>query len=177
MDPVERINKLRKEYERALDAAEARRTAYHEAVLDLIDSGGKPLQEFASELGLSHEHVHRIVRGRPPLRRYLARTAAVVGGVLVLVAATLGGLWLAKAPPFVPTVRVPRVLKLPQAAATKRLREAGLKVRIVYLRRNLPRALYHLVLGVSDAPPQRIAKGSTVTLYVVIPRHAARPSG
>jgi DNA-directed RNA polymerase specialized sigma24 family protein len=54
--------KLREEYDRALDAAEARRVAYHEAVLDLYHSG-TPLREIAKELGLSHQRVHQIVSG------------------------------------------------------------------------------------------------------------------
>ena len=33
MDPLEQVKKLREEYERALDAAESHRSAYHEAVI------------------------------------------------------------------------------------------------------------------------------------------------
>jgi hypothetical protein len=172
VDPIEHVKKLREDYERALDAAESKRTAYHEAMLDLIDRGGPSLQEFAKELGLAHQQVHEIVRRQPPRGRHLARTAVAVGGVLVLVAATLAGLRLAHAPPFVVTVRVPRVLNLTEAAATKRIKKAGLEARIVNLRRDVPRSLSHHVLGVSNAPSERVAKGSTVTLYVVI----ARPS-
>src|SRR5438067_11973680 len=101
MDTLEQVKKLREEYERALDAAESRRVAYHEAVLDLYRSG-TPLREIASELGLSHQRVHQIVSGEPPRRRRLPRAAGAIGGVLVLVSATFGALWLAKAPLFAP---------------------------------------------------------------------------
>jgi hypothetical protein len=170
VDPADRVKKLRDEYERALDAAESKRAAYHNAVLELIERGGPSVRELANELGLSREHVHEIVKRKPPHRRHVVRTAAIVGGVLLLVAATLGGLRLAHAPPFVQFVRVPRVLNLPQALATRRVREAGLAARVLYLRRSVPRSLSHYVLGVSNAANERVAKGSTVTLYVVIPR-------
>jgi hypothetical protein len=99
MDPVERAKKLREEYERALDAAESRRIAYHEAVLDLHRSG-TPLREIAKELGLSHQRVHQMVSGETPHRRKLPRAAGGIAGALVLVAATVLALWLAKATPF-----------------------------------------------------------------------------
>lgn len=177
MDPAEHVRKLRKDYERALDAAESRRVAYHEAVLDLIDRGGPPLREFAEELGLSHERVHEIV-SRPPRRRRrsLGRALGAVGAVFVLLAATLGGLWLVQAPPFVPSVQVPRVLQMREATAVGRVKEAGLHPRVVYLRRNIPLSLSHYVLGVSNAPSERIAKGSTITLYVAIANGVASPS-
>jgi DNA-directed RNA polymerase specialized sigma24 family protein len=76
MDPLDQAKKLREEYERALDAAESRRAAYHEAVLELHRSG-KPLREIAKELGLSHQRVHQIVSGESPRRRNLGRVAAV----------------------------------------------------------------------------------------------------
>lgn len=100
MDPLEQAKKLREEYERALDAAESRRTAYHQAVLDLHRSG-TPLREIAKELGLSHQRVHQMVSGDTPRPKKLPRAAGGVAGVLVLVAATFGALWLAKAAPFV----------------------------------------------------------------------------
>jgi hypothetical protein len=107
MDPLDQIKKLREDYERALDAAESHRVAYHEAVLDLYRSG-TPLREIAKELGLSHQRVHQIVSGEPPRRRSLGRAAGGgIAGVLVLIAATFGALRIAHAPPFVQTVRVP----------------------------------------------------------------------
>lgn len=174
MDPVERVKKLRKDYERALDAAESRRVAYHEAVLDLIDRGGPSLREFAEELGLEHQEVHRIVRAERPRRHNLVRVAGVVGGLLLFVAATLGALRLAQAPPFVPTVQVPRMLHMRETAAIRRARAAGLRPRVVYARRDLPHSLYHHVLGVSKSPGERVSKGSTITLYVAISRPTAK---
>jgi hypothetical protein len=174
VDPVERVKKLRKDYERALDAAESRRVAYHEAVLGLIDRGGPSLREFAAELGLAHEEVHQIVRAERPRRHYLLRVAGVVGGLLVLCAATVGGLRLVHAPPFVQTVQVPPMLHMRETAAIRRARAAGLRPRVVYARRDLPHALYHHVLGVSRAPGQRVEKGSTITLYVAISRSTAK---
>jgi hypothetical protein len=106
MDPLEQAKKLREEYERALDAAESRRTAYHQAVLDLHRSG-TPLREIAKELGLSHQRVHQMVSGDTPRPRKLPRAAGGIAGVLVLIAATFGALRIAHAPPFVQTVRVP----------------------------------------------------------------------
>jgi len=100
MDQVEHVKKLREEYERALDAAESRRSAYHEAVLELYQ-GGVPLREIAKELGLSHQRVHQIVSGEPPRRSKLPRAAGGAAGVvLLLAAATFGALRLAHAPPF-----------------------------------------------------------------------------
>jgi hypothetical protein len=101
MDPLEQAKKLREEYERALDAAESRRTAYHQAVLDLHRSG-TPLREIAKELGLSHQRVHQMVSGDAPRPRKLSRAAGGIAGVglLVTVAATFGALWLANAAPF-----------------------------------------------------------------------------
>jgi hypothetical protein len=106
MDPLDQIKKLREEYERALDAAESHRVAYHEAVLDLYRSG-TPLREIAKELGLSHQRVHQIVSSAPPRRRNLGRAAGGIAGILVLIAATFGALRIAHAPPFVQTSRVP----------------------------------------------------------------------
>jgi PASTA domain len=173
VDPVQRVSKLRKDYERALDAAESRRVAYHEAVADLLEHGGPHLRELAEELGLLDHAApaQPIVHRKPPRRRNLARAAGGVLVVLVLVAATLGGLRLAKAPPFVPSVRVPRVLGMSEAAAIRRLRDAGLNARIVSFRRDIPRSLSHHVLGASSAPGDRLTKGSTVTLDVAISTH------
>ena len=93
MDPLEQAKKLREEYERALDAAESRRAAYHAAVLELHRSG-KPLREIAKELGLSHQRVHQIVSGEPPKRRSLGRVAGGIGGALVLIAAIVSAVWI-----------------------------------------------------------------------------------
>jgi hypothetical protein len=170
VDPLERVKKLRKEYEQALNAAESRRVAYHEAVLELIDRGGPHLRERAEELGLLDHPAQQTVTKKSPRRRNAARAVGVVGGLLVLVVLTIGALRVAQAPPFVPYVRVPRVLEMPEAAATRRVRDAGLNTRIIILRRSIPRSLAHHVLGVSSAAGERLAKGSTVTLYVVVPR-------
>jgi hypothetical protein len=106
MSSMDQIKKLREEYERALDAADSHRVAYHEAVLELYRSG-TPLREIAKELGLSHQRVHQIVSGEPPRRRHLGRAAGGLAGVLLLIAATFGALRIAHAPPFAETVRVP----------------------------------------------------------------------
>jgi len=104
VDSLEQVKKLREEYERALDAAESRRVAYHQAVLDLYHSG-TPLREIAKELGLSHQRVHQIVSGEPPPRdRKVGRAAGGIGAALLLVAATFGALRLAHAPPFTQSV-------------------------------------------------------------------------
>jgi transcriptional regulator with XRE-family HTH domain len=106
VESLEQVKKLREEYERALDAAESRRVAYHQAVLDLYHSG-TPLREIAKELGLSHQRVHQIVSGEPPPRnRKLGRAAGGIGAALLLVAATFGALRLAHAPPFGQSVSV-----------------------------------------------------------------------
>lgn len=108
MDQIEQVKKLREEYERALDAAESRRSAYHEAVLELYQ-GGTPLREIAKELGLSHQRVHQIVSGEPPPRNTKLPRAAggAAATVLVLAVATFGGLRLAHAPPFARRGTVP----------------------------------------------------------------------
>lgn len=107
MDQVEHVKKLREEYERALDAAESRRSAYHDAVLELY-RGGIPLREIAKELGLSHQRVHQIVSGEPPRRSKVPRAAGGAAGVvLVLAAATFGALRLAHAPPFAHRANTP----------------------------------------------------------------------
>jgi hypothetical protein len=93
MDPLEEAKKLREEYERALDAAESRRAAYHEAVLEL-HRGGRPLREIAKELGLSHQRVHQIVSGEAPRRRNVGRVVGGIGGVLVLIAAIVSVVWV-----------------------------------------------------------------------------------
>ena len=108
MDPIEQAKKLREEYERALDTAESRRAAYHEAVLELHRSG-RPLREIAKELGLSHQRVHQIVSGKPPRRRNLGRVVGGVGGLLVLIAAIVSVVWIQSYQPlaFAPADVVP----------------------------------------------------------------------
>jgi PASTA domain len=175
VDPLERVKKLRADYERALDAAETRRAAYHKAMVDLIEHGGPHLRQVAEELGLLEHPEPQILNRPPPPRRHnVARWAAGVAVVAILAGVTLGALRVAHAPPFVQYVDVPRVLGMPEAAATRTVRDAGLEVRIVSLRRSIPRSLSHHVLGVSDAPGERLAKGSTLTLYVAIRRAAHR---
>jgi predicted transcriptional regulator len=175
MDSLEQVKKLREEYERALDAADSRRVAYHEAVLDLYRTG-TPLREIANELGLSHQRVHQIVSGEPPRRSKLPRAAGGIGAVLILAAATFGALRLAQAPPFVPHASVPSVLNMPESVAVRRVENAGLNARVVYRERNVTRALAHRVYAESGTPGARLAKGSTVTLYVAIQYHWATNS-
>jgi hypothetical protein len=175
VDPLERVKKLRADYERALDAAEKRRAAYHKAMVDLIEHGGPHLRQVAEELGLlEHPEPQIVSRPRPRRRHNPARWAAGIAVVAILVGVTLGALRIAHAPPFVQYVHVPRVLGMPEAAAARTVRDAGLEVRIVSLRRSIPRSLSHHVLGVSDAPGERLAKGSTLTLYVAVRRAGHR---
>jgi beta-lactam-binding protein with PASTA domain len=91
----------------------------------------------------------------------------------------VGALRLAHAPPFVEMVRVPRVMGLRDAVAIQRLEDAGLRARVLLYRRSIPGRLSHRVLGVSHpagTPPagERVAKGSTITLYVLVPRTSAK---
>lgn len=124
MTSLESVKKLREEYERSLDAAESRRVAYHEAVLDLHREG-TPLREIAKELGLSHQRVHQIVSSEPPpRRRNLGRAAGGMGGVLLLVAATFGALRLAHAPPFGQAGPVPVVIYHTEGPAARVSRPA-----------------------------------------------------
>lgn len=179
MDPLEQVKKLREEYERSLDAAESRRTAYHQAVLDLYESG-RPLREIAKELGLSHQRVHQIVSGEPPRRRNLSRTTGGVGALLILVAATFGALRLAHAPPFVPTVQVPGVITMRDYQAVGLVVQRGLNARVIWRRKNIGLGLVQHVYDESPAPGGRLTKGSTVTLYVEVPAnhwHCAGPNG
>jgi hypothetical protein len=173
VDPLERVKKLRRDYEKALDAAESRREAYHQAVIHLIDHGGPQLRALAEELGLLEHPEHPIITRPPaPRRRHdLARGLSIVGGVLVLLVLTVAALRLAHAPPFVQTVQVPRVLGMTEKAAVRRVTSAGLKARIVTLRRSIPHSLSHHVLGASSTPSERLERGSTVTLYVAIAAH------
>jgi hypothetical protein len=173
VDTAKRVEKLRKKYERELAASESRRVAYHEAVLELLQRGGpQDLRSFA-ELDSSFRTTQQetLVTSKPkrPRRRTLARPASVLAAFLLLVALTLGVLRVEQAPPFAPTVLMPPVLQLPARTAVERLRAAGLKVRLHLYRRNIPNGLFHRVLGVSHPAGDTLAKGSTVTLYVVIP--------
>ena len=186
MNPVKRVEKLRTRYERSLAASEARGVAYHEAVLGLIDGSGPDLRTLAEELGLlDRPDEQTLVPHKPRSRRRgsartaAARVAAGLGVVVVLAALTVGALRLVHAPPFVQMVRVPRVLGLRDTAAIQRLEAAGLHARVLLYRRSIPGRLSHRVLGVSHpagTPPagRRLAKGSTVTLYVLVPRTSAK---
>lgn len=183
MNPAKRVDKLRTRYERSLAASEARGAAYHEAVLGLIDGSGPELRKLAEELGLLDLPAEQTLvsdKPRPRRRRRLhGRAAAGLAAVLALAALTVGALRLAHAPPFVSTVRVPRVMGMRDTVAIRRLRDAGLHVRVLLYRRSIPGRLSHRVLGVSHPagePPagERLAKGSTITLYVLVPRTAKK---
>jgi hypothetical protein len=181
VNPAKRVEKLRTEYERALAASEARGVAYHQAVLGLIDGSGPELRRLADELGLLDQPAEQTVVAKKPRRRRRRRARAAIGvaAVLVLAGLAVGALRVAQAPPFVPMVRVPRVMGMQETAATRRLEAAGLHVRVLHFRRSIPGRLSHRVLGVSHpagTPPagERLAKGSTITLYVVTPRTAAK---
>jgi hypothetical protein len=183
VNPAKRVEKLRTEYERALAASEARGVAYHQAVLGLIDSSGPDLRNLAEELGLLPRQVEQtqtLVASKPrPRRRRHARAWVGVAALLALAAVTLGALRLEHAPPFVQSVRVPRVMGMQEAAAIRRLQDAGLKVRVLHFRRSIPGRLSHRVLGVSHpagTPPagERLARGSTITLYVLVPRTSSK---
>jgi hypothetical protein len=170
VDSLEQVKKLREEYERALDAADSRRVAYHEAVLDVYRSG-TPLREIAKELGLSHQRVHQIVSSEPTRRRNLGRTAGVIGGLLILVSATLGALRLSHAPPFVETVRMPMVVNRQEFDAIDQVVRAGLNARVIVRHRHVPVRRANYVYAASTWPGTKIAKGSTVTIYVEFPIH------
>jgi hypothetical protein len=181
VNPAKRVEKLRTEYERALAASEARGMAYHQAVLGLIDGSGPELRDLAEELGLLPQPAEQtLVTSKPrPRRRRRARAAVGLVALLALAALTVGALRLAHAPPFVPSVRVPRVMGMRETAAIRRLEAAGLHVRVLHFRRSIPGRLSHRVLGVSHpagTPPagERLAKGSTITLYVMVPRTSAK---
>ena len=168
MDPLEQVKKLREEYERSLDAAESRRVAYHEAVLDLYRSG-TPLREIATGLGLSHQRVHQIVSGEPPRRRNLGKAAGGIAGVLVLIAATFGALRLAHEPLFVPTAQIPAVITMRDYQAVGRVVQRGLNARVIWRRKLIGLRIVQHVYAQSPAPGKRVTKGSTVILYVEIP--------
>jgi hypothetical protein len=171
MDRVEHVKKLREEYERALDAAESRRSAYHEAVLELYQ-GGTPLREIAKELGLSHQRVHQIVSGEPPRRSKLPRAAGGAAAiVLILAAATFGALRLVHALPFgratAPSrVSVPDVVNEPAAVAMRRVTDAGLRVRVFYRHTTTAPDRVYLQRG---AAGKHVARGSLVILFVAGP--------
>ena len=183
MNPVKRVEKLRSEYERALARSEARGAAYHHAVLGLLEGGGPELRGLAEELGLVNQPPRGHLREQTfpanpsrPLRRRATRAAAAAAAVLILAALTLGALRVEQVPPFVPSVRVPRVLGMQEAAAIRRLEDAGLSVRLIRYRRVIPGVSPRSVVGVSHPPAagQRVDKGSTITLYVVEGRKSAK---
>jgi hypothetical protein len=174
VDTAKRVEKLRKKYERELAASESRRVAYHQEVLGLLQQGGPDFRRLAEELGLLGQPVQQETMAASRLGpgrrgRTLSRAAGAVAGLLLLLAVTLGALRVAQVPPFASTVRVPRVMDMPEAAAIQRLRAAGVKVRVLLYRRAMPRRLLHRVLGVSQPAGTRVSRGSTVTLYVAIP--------
>lgn len=179
VDSLDQVKKLREDYERALDAAESHRVAYHEAMLDLYRSG-TPLREIAAELGLSHQRVHQIVSGEPPRRRNVGRAAGGIGGLLILVAATFGALRLAHAPPFAPTTaQVPAVITMRDYEAVGLVVQRGLNARVIWRRKRIGLGLLQHVYAESPTPGARLTKGSTVTLYVEIPAkhfHCAGPN-
>jgi len=182
VNPAKRVEKLRTRYERSVAASEARGLAYHEAVLGLIDASGPDLRTLAEELGLLDRPAEQTVvssKPRPRRRRMYARAAGGLAAALVLAALTVGALWITHAPPFVRMVRVPRVMGMRDTAAVRRLEDAGLNVRVLLYRRSIPGRLSHRVLGVSHpagTPPagERLARGSTITLYVLVPRRQAK---
>jgi len=187
VDPTKRVEKLRNEYERALARSEARGAAYHEAILRLLEGGGPELQELAEDLGLVDQRAQpgrireQTLISKAPRRRRRRRVRAAValGAVLVLAALTLGALRVAQVPPFVPSVRVPPVIGMRDAVAIQRLENAGLSVRLIRYRRDIPGVAPHSVVGVShpaDSPAagERLAKGSTITLYIVMGRNSAK---
>src|SRR5438876_8017168 len=88
MDNIEEIRRLRDEYESTLDEAEARRSAYHQAIRKLYMSG-VPLREIAEQIGVSHQRVHQIVGEEPPDRKRKRRAVGAVGVLALLVAGAL----------------------------------------------------------------------------------------
>ena len=184
MNPVKRVEKLRSEYERALARSEARGAAYHHAVLGLLDRGSPELRRLAEELGLVNEpawsgHLpEQTFTAKPsrPLRRRKTRAAAASAALLILAALTLGALRVAEVPPFVPSVKVPRVMGMQEASAIRRLEDAGLSVRLIRYRRVIPGVSPRSVVGVSHPPAagQRVDKGTTITLYVVEGRNSVK---
>lgn len=95
MDALERIRRLREEYESVLDEADRLRAKYHREIVKLHRSGVS-LREIAEGLGVSHQRVHQIVspsEGGRRSRRKAAAVAGVVSSLLVLgfAGAYLGG--------------------------------------------------------------------------------------
>jgi hypothetical protein len=186
VDPAKRVQRLRRKYERALAKTEARGTAYHEAVYGLLESGGPEIRKLAEELGLVDQRSRpdqpgpQTITARPSRqRRRLSPSLVAVAAALALALLVLGALRVAQAPPFVPSVRVPRVVGLRQAAAVRRLEDAGLRVRLVRYRRSIPGVLSGSVVGVSHpagspAAGEKVARGSTITLYIVMRRKSTK---
>lgn len=187
MNPAKRVEKLRHQYERALARSEARGAAYHQAVHGLLAGGGPELRQLAEELGLVdqptqpnqlREQVRTANPTRPRRRRHV-RAAAALAAILVLATLTLAALRVAQAPPFVPSVRVPLVIGLPEEAAIRRVEDAGLTVRLLRYWRSIPGVRPGSVVGVSHAAGspatgERLAKGSTITLYIVMGHKPAK---
>ena len=96
MDSLERIRRLRDDYESSLDEAERLREEYHRAIVKLHRSG-MSLREIANGLGISHQRVHQIVtphEERPPSRK---KRAIAAGGTVAIVLLTAGvGVFLAQ---------------------------------------------------------------------------------
>ncbi len=186
VNPTKRVERLRHEYERALARSEARGAAYHQAILRLLEGGGPELQRLAEDLGLADQHARpgqnreqTFIVNAPRRRRRSIRTSVASGAVLVCAALALGALRVAEVPPFVPSVRVPPVIGMREAVAIQRLERAGLRVRLIRYRRDIPGVPPRSVVGVShpaDRPAagERLAKGSTITLYIVIGRSSAK---
>ena len=119
--------------------------------------------------------------GEPSERRNsLAWGAGGLAALLVLSAATFGALWLSKAAPFTPTVRVPPVINTTEGFAVPQLLRAGFSVRVVYRRRNIGLPRFHYIYAQRPASGDRVTKGSMVTVYSAIPAkhfHCAGPNG
>ncbi len=88
MDNIEEIRRLRDEYETALDEAEARRSAYHQAIRKVYMSG-VPLREIAEQIGISHQRVHQIVGEEPPDRKRKRRAIGAASILILLVGGAL----------------------------------------------------------------------------------------
>jgi hypothetical protein len=88
MDKLDKIRRLRDEYEAAMDEAERLRGEYHQAI-DTLHRSGATLREIADGLGISHQRVHQIVSPSTTRSRSRARAASV--GAALVVAFVLGG--------------------------------------------------------------------------------------
>lgn len=79
MDKIERVRRLREEYEIALEHADEKRSEYHREIKK-IHLSGIPFREIAEMLGMSHQRIHQIVGTTSPkkLRRGLKGGAAAL---------------------------------------------------------------------------------------------------